>query len=120
MKTYILLTALALASGCSYNYPYSHSSIGSSAPPEMPTSQYTVVNNSGYPLKLYQDGQYMGEVPLGQVRPIKGTLLWRRTVVTVTGCDSSGSYIGSDSWTFEFGVPEAWTVIKLNKPKQPR
>jgi len=108
-------------SGCSYNYPYSHSAINTAGgpPPEAPTSDYTVINNSGYPLKVYQDGKYVGDLAVGQVRCVKGTLLWRRTVVSVTAFDN-GNYVGADSWIYEFGVPEAWTVTRLNRPKAPR
>jgi len=119
IATSILL--LALASGCAYNYPYSHSSIGAGAmPPEMPTSQYTVVNNSGYRLTVYQDGKYIGDLAIGQVMPVKGTLLWRSTIVTVTAVNADNTFVGSDSWKYEFGVPEAWTVVSLNKPRPPR
>ena len=109
-----------LISGCSYNYPYSHPPGGAQAGATYPTSQYTVVNNSGFKLKVYQDGEFKNDLAVGDVQGIKGTLLWRRTVVTVTGTDLQGNYVGSDSWTYEFGTPEAWTVIRLNKPQEPR
>ena len=118
MKTIYLIAAL-LATGCAYNYPYSHSSIGAGAAPSMPTSQYTVVNNSGYKLTVYQDGKYISDLPIGGVLPVKGTLLWRSTIVTVTALDANGDFVGSDSWKYEFGVPEAWTVMRLNRPHRP-
>ena len=118
IATPILL--LVLATGCSYNYPYSHSSIGTAAPPVMPASQYSLVNNSGYTLKVYQDGKYTGDASIGQVLPIRGAFLWRNTVVTVTGVDARTNYVGSISWIYQFGVPEAWTVTKLNEPQEPR
>lgn len=121
IATSILL--LVLATGCVYNYPYSHPPGGAGGPPPgstFPTSQYTVINNSGYMLKVYQDGKYLGDLPIGQVQGIKGTLLWRSTIVTVTGVDNNGDFVGSDSWKYEFGVPEAWTVLSLNSPRRPR
>ena len=121
MKTSLAALLLVLATGCAYNYPYSHSTIGAQAPPpEMPTSQYTVINNSGYKLMVYQDGKYIGDLPLGGVLPVKGTLLWRSTIVTVTALDANGAFVGSDSWKYAFGVPEAWTVLSLNAPRRPR
>lgn len=118
MKTLILIVALAL-SGCAYNYPFSH--VGGGLPPvsEMPSSQYTVVNNSGYKLAVYQDGKYIGDLGLGQVLPVKGGFLWSKTVVTVTGTNPDTSYVGSASWIFECGIPEAWSVVKLTKPQRP-
>lgn len=122
MKKYIAILALVLSTGCAYHYPYSTSAINTAGgpPPEAPTSDYTVINNCGYVLKVYQDGKYVGDLGLGQVRCVKGTLLWRRTVVSVTGFAADGTYVGSDSWIYEFGVPEAWAVTRLNKPKAPR
>lgn len=114
---------LVLATGCVYNYPYSHPPGGAGGPPPgstYPTSQYTLINNTGYTLKVYQDGKYIADAHIGQVVPIKGTLLWRTTVVTVTGVDKAGDFVGSDSWVYQFGVPEAWTVVNLNSPRPPR
>lgn len=116
----VALLALCFT-GCTYNYPYSYSSINTGAAPVNGVrSQYTIVNNSGYRLKIHQDGKYVGEAQVGQVVPVKGTLLWQKTVVTVTGYDAQGNYVGSDSWIYEFGTPEAWTVHRLNKPREPR
>ena len=86
----------------------------------MPGSQYTVINNSGYRLNVYQDGKYVGVAEVGQVVPVKGALLWSKTVVSVTGYDSDGSYVGSNSWIYEYGTPEAWTVHNLYNPKRPQ
>jgi len=112
----------AALTGCTYNYPYSRSSIGSTGQPvpDLPGSQYSLVNNSGVKLLVFQDGKYIADAPPGQVVPIKGALLWSKTVVTVTGYNQDGTYVGSDSWIYEFGTPEAWTVHSLNKPKPPR
>ena len=118
--------ALALTSGCTYNYPFSRSSIGAGGVgigqpvPDLPGSQYTVINNSGYRLNVYQDGKYVGVAEIGQVVPVKGALLWSKTVVSVTGYASDGSYVGSNSWIYEYGTPEAWTVHNLYKPKRPQ
>ena len=123
MKTTLAITtAIALLTGCTYNYPYSRSSIGASGQPvpDLPGSQYSLVNNSGYRIDVHQDGKYIGVAQPGQVVPIRGALLWSKTVVTVTGYASDGSYVGSNSWIYEFGTPEAWTVHQLNKPRQPR
>lgn len=123
MKTTLMtMLAITLLTGCTYNYPYSRSTIGASCKP-VPLdhgSQYTLVNNTGVPLKVYVDGDFLGECHPGDVVPIKGALLWRRTVVTVTGCNQDGSYIGANSWIYEFGTPEAWTVHTLNRPREPR
>jgi hypothetical protein len=121
MKTLTSLLAAVLLSGCAYNYPYSHSSIGAgAAPPEVPSSQYTIVNNTDYKLAVYQDGQYIGDLNVGGVFPVRGGMLWRNTVVTVTGTDPDGRFIGSASWKYQFGIPEAWTVVSLNAPRPRR
>ena len=77
-------------------------------------SQYTVINNTPYQLKVYQDGEFKSELPPGLIHRVRGTLLWRNTIVTVTGVDSCGAFIGSDSFMYQFGVPTAWTVSTLN------
>lgn len=123
MKTIIAsMLLVATLTGCTYNYPYSRSNVNTACQP-VPldhNSQYTIVNNTGVLLKVYVDGIYLGECHPGDVVPIKGALLWRKTVVTVTGYNQDGSYIGSNSWIYEFGTPEAWTVHSLNRPKEPR
>lgn len=78
------------------------------------TSQYTLVNNTPYLLKVYQDGEVKTNLPPGELHQVRGTLLWRNTVVTVTGTDSCGTFIGSDSYIYQFGVPTAWIVSTLN------
>ena len=83
------------------------------------SSQYTVVNNTPFMLKVYQDGAYKGELPPGLIHQVKGTLLWRNTIVTVTGVDSCGAFIGSGSFLYQFGVPVAWTVTDLTSIGQP-
>jgi hypothetical protein len=93
----ILLLLLALCVGCATT-----------------TSQYTVVNNTPYVLKVYQDGEYQSDLQPGMIHRVRGTLLGRNTVVTVTGFDSSGAFLGSDSYIYQFGVPTAWTVSTLN------
>lgn len=121
MKTTITtLLLLGLVTGCVYNYPYSHPPGGPGPGATYPTSQYTVINNTGYLLKVYQDGKYLTDLRVGEVLPVRGTLLWRNTIVTVTGVDNNGNFVGSDSWTYQFGVPEAWTVVNLNSPRRPR
>lgn len=115
MRTTIALLAAVMLTGCVYNYPYSHN--GGIAPSNA-TSMYTVINNSGYTLAVYQDGRPLGTIRLGQVLPIKTGILWSTTVVTVTGMLPDGSYVGSASWIFECGIAEAWSVTKLNKPSR--
>lgn len=77
------------------------------------TSQYTVINNTPYLLKVYQDGEYKSDLQPGLIHQVRGTLLWRNTTVTVTGVDSGGNFVGSDSYQYQFGVPTAWTVTSL-------
>lgn len=121
MKTTALLLMLALAGGCTYNYPYSQSTIGAGHPtPSLSGSQYSLVNNCGYRLEVYQDGKLVCGAAPGQVVPIKGALLWNKTLVTITGFAADGSYVGTDSWTYEFGRPEVWSVHRLNRPQSSR
>ena len=77
------------------------------------TSQYTVINNTPYVLKVYQDGEYQSDLPPGLIHRVRGTLLWRNTMITVTGVDTNGTFVGSDSLLYQFGVPTAWTVTSL-------
>ncbi len=79
---------------------------------------YSLVNNSAAILSVYQEGKYLGELETGQVMPVKATLLWQRTVITVVGHDTAGNHIGSDSYIFEYGVPEVWTVSRLYGPSR--
>jgi hypothetical protein len=118
MKRTIILLAAVMLTGCAYNYPYSHVGMGP-LPAETPTSMYTVVNNSGYKLAIYQDGRYLGDLGLGQVQPIKTGFLWTKTVIVATGTTPDNKYVGSAKWIFECGIAEAWSVTKLTKPEQP-
>ncbi len=97
MRNILIFVLLAYCAGCKTS-----------------TSQYTLVNNTPYLLKVYQDGEYKSDLQPGLIHQVKGTLLWRNTVVTVTGVDSSGVIIGSDSFSYQFGTPMAWTVTSLN------
>ena len=116
MKGIKLITLLAtlLLTGCVY---YTHPGC---KPQRMPTSNFTVVNNSGYTLKVYQDGAYIGDLGVGEVRPVHGTLFGQRTVITVTGYAPGDIYVGSATWVYEYNVPEAWTVTRLSKPVEPQ
>lgn len=114
-KLHAVFTLLWLATaGCSYTYNKN------TLPPALgpARSQYTLINNTGYVLDVYQDGKYLGKAEVGRVLPVYGTLLWRRTVVSVTGRDDAGHYVGTRSWVYEYGVPEAWTVSTLDKPQE--
>jgi|MudIll2142460700_1097286.scaffolds.fasta_scaffold03963_8 hypothetical protein len=115
MRSTLALLAAVMLTGCVYNYPYSHN--GGPVPSGI-SSMYTVINNSGYTLAVYQDGKPIGTLRLGQVLPIKTGFLWSSTVITVTGTLPDGSYVGSASWIFEAGVAEAWSVTRLNRPNR--
>lgn len=94
----LLLLLLALCAGCKTSI-----------------SQYTVVNNTPYVLKVYQDGELKNKgLPPGEIHRVRGTLLWRNTIVTVIGVDNCGTFLGSDSFMYQFGTPTAWTVMSLN------
>ena len=96
MKKILIVLLLALCAGCKTS-----------------TSQYTVINNTPYVLKVYQDGEYRSDLQPGLIYRVRGTLLGRNTMVTVTGVDSNGTFVGSDSVLYQFGVPTAWTVTSL-------
>ena len=96
MKRNLILLLLALGMGCKTS-----------------TSQYTVINNTPYVLKVYQDGEYRSDLQPGLIYRVRGTLLGRNTMVTVTGVDTNGAFVGSDSLLYQFGVPTAWTVTSL-------
>lgn len=118
MKRTITLLAAVLLTGCAYNYPYSHVGMGP-LPADTPTSMYTVINNSGHKLALYQDGRYLGDLGVGQVQPIRTGFLWTRTVIVATGTTPDNKYVGAATWTFEHGIAEAWSVTKLRQPEKP-
>jgi hypothetical protein len=96
MKNILIVLLLALCAGCKTS-----------------TSQYTVINNTPYLLKVYQDGEYRNDLQPGLIHRVQGTLLGRNTIVTVTGVDTNGTFVGSDSYQYQFGVPTAWTVTSL-------
>lgn len=96
MKNILILLLFVLCAGCKTS-----------------TSQYTVINNTPYVLRVYQDGEYQSELQPGLIYRVRGTLLGRNTMVTVTGVDNDGTFVGSDSLLYQFGVPTAWTVISL-------
>lgn len=106
---------LVILTGCCCWQPY---------PPQgnyhpYPTGQ-SVVNNSGYVLDVFQDGVPIARnVTVGQVLPVRVGCFQRTTSVVVTGHTEAGDYVGSDTYIFQFGAPEAWSVMRLYAPKPP-
>lgn len=111
MKNLLCLSLLVLT-GCVTNYPPQ----GCGGKPPCINTGYAVVNNTHFPLTVYQDGRTVCEsLEPGQVLPIKPMLFNNRTVCIVTGHDGS-TYVGTASWTFIYNAPEVWTVQRLNLP----
>ena len=115
MKNQSLLLALFLT-GCVQLQVTPPNCQQHTPPPRQKTSQYSIVNGSGYRLDLYQDGRFIGVVDTGQVVPIHGPCLWQTTVVSAIGRDTAGAYAGTASWIFIYGTPEAWSVTQLTGP----
>jgi len=111
MKTVYSLLSLLLLTGCVCTTPPEH--------PHhhqwVPANPHALVNNSGYTLTVYRDGNCIGTLAVGEVLPITGPPLWQRTVITVTGQDN-GRYVGTASWVYLYEAPEVWTVNRLLKP----
>lgn len=114
------MVGLSLFIGCA-NEPYQrYQTYGWSSWGIRPLNQHTVVNNSGYRLKVYCEGQLLSELGVGDVLPVSSGEYYRRTVITVTGYDVYGNYVGADTWIFDGNVPEAWAVTQLMLPKRPQ
>lgn len=82
-----------------------------------PSTGFMVVNNSGALINVIQDGQTIAErIEPGQVVPIRP--VWMRvSCVVAVGYTPGGEYVGSDSYTFQSGVRETWTVHRLLRPQ---
>jgi hypothetical protein len=133
----LLLLPLVLLTGCA-SFKYTSTVL------ELPKS--TLVNNSGYTLKVYQNGDYVCDLTNGCVMVVKNSNsyfpsgpaygynqyglysmphfslepCYDKTLVSVTGYDSNGSYVGASSWTYMWSSPENWTVTRLYKPQEPQ
>lgn len=128
MKRIALLAAALILGGCASTPPacpqcqqaYQTPPCAHCAPTgwRPKSSMYSVVNNTGATLSVYQEGKYLGELETGMVMPVKATLLWNRTTVTVVG-HCGGTHMGTDSYIFEYAVPEVWTVTRLLGPARP-
>ena len=113
MKTKPLLLLLLLPGCCWQPYPPQ----GNCYP--YPTGQ-SIVNNSGYVLDVFQDGVPIAQnIAVGQVLPVRVGYFQRTTSIVVTGHTETGTYVGSDTYLFQFGAPEAWNVLRLYSPKPP-
>jgi len=97
-----LLLVLVLFSGCVIVEPRR-------------ASDFTVVNNTHYDLAVYQDGEFSANLHPGGVLKADN-FMWRRKAVTAVATDDQGVFIGSDSYIFDWCVPEIWTVSRLCQP----
>lgn len=77
----------------------------------------SVINNTGYPLDIYQDGRLLvknaGTGSVTRVLPP----VWRgHGMVSVIAHTPDGVYVGTDSRAVVSGVASAWTVTDLWLP----
>lgn len=81
-------------------------------------SQWSIVNNSGYLLDVFQDGRKVnaGVVSLGQVLPLRIVLFQPDSVVTVVAHTEAGEYVGSATHRFSSSENDTWSVIQLRAP----
>jgi len=81
-------------------------------------SQWSIVNNSGYLLDVFQDGRKVnaGVVGLGQVLALRIVLFQPDSVVTVVAHTESGDYVGSATHRFSSTENDTWSVIQLHAP----
>jgi hypothetical protein len=118
MKNKIVYTALALAVTVMFT--------GCCSCPQHPQgqaynilgSQWSIVNNSGYLLDVFQDGRKINAGPLGvgQVLPLRMVLFQPDSVVTVVGHTEGGQYVGSGTHRFSSTENDTWSVIQLYAP----
>lgn len=118
MKNKIVYTALVLAATVLFT--------GCCSCPQHPQgqaynilgSQWSIVNNSGYLLDVFQDGRKINAGPLGvgQVLPLRMVLFQPDSVVTVVGHTESGQYVGSGTHRFSSSENDTWSVIQLYAP----
>lgn len=67
-------------------------------------------------MDVIQDGKLIAEkLRPGQVLPLAPVWL-RTTCVTAVGYLPDGSYVGTDSYIFQSGVREVWTISQLVPP----
>lgn len=114
-KPILLLSVLLLGfTGCTYNYGVAGQCCG---PGHLPHTGYSVVNNSGVSLDIYQDGIRVAQnIGPGDVLPIRPIVFQQKSSVIAVGHDANGAYTGTDHWTFLSGLPEVWSVGKLYQP----
>lgn len=78
-------------------------------------ADFTVVNNTHFDLAIYQDGDFSAKLRPGGVLKADN-FMWRRKAITAVATDDQGAFIGSDSYIFDWCVPEVWTVSRLRLP----
>jgi len=118
MKNKIVYTALTLAAAVLFT--------GCCSCPQQPKgqayqyfgSQWSIVNNSGYLLDVFQDGRKInaGAVGVGQVLPLRMVLFQPDSVVTVVAHTEAGQYVGSSTHRFSSSENDTWSVIQLYAP----
>lgn len=109
----VIALMVAILTGCVNNHYHPTEPVARMGP----HTGFMVVNNSGALINVIQDGQVVAErIEPGQVVPIRP--VWMRTsCVVAVGYTPGGEYVGSDSYTFQSGVRETWTVHRLLRPQ---
>jgi hypothetical protein len=109
MKRFSLLPLLLLTGCCCYWH----------AAPK--TSGQFIVNNSGYKLDIFQDGAPIARnVAVGKVLLLRSWFFQRTTSIIITGHTVTGAYVGSNTYIFQDGATETWSVNRLYLPKSPQ
>lgn len=108
------LAALTLAGCCSCpQQPKGHCyTVG--------THQWSLVNNTGYLLDVFQDGRELGHCGVGQVLPCRFGLFQPDTVVTVVAHTENGQYVGTATHRFYAQENETWQVMSVYAPQGTR
>ena len=74
------------------------------------------MNNTGYVLVVYQDGELRAKMPPGSAVAIKHRYLLREfSSISVAAYDESGTYQGAESYTFSKFVPYNWQLDHIHR-----
>jgi hypothetical protein len=83
----------------------------------LPHTGYSVVNNSGVSLDIYQDGIRVAQISdRGTCCRSDPSFSSARATSLPWATTLNGAYTGTDHWTFLSGLPEVWSVGKLYQP----
>lgn len=107
------VAALSLLAGCASQTTCSHAPQGAWHAPST-----GIVNNTPYEVCVHVDGLHVAYLYPGQQCQLARSFFRQYTSVAVFAYDSTGHYVGADSYIFSSAAVEVWQLNSVIKVKE--